>query len=72
METVAEAQHMQMMAHDQFRLRVLRPDFAHGFAAFFWRDGIHIVEIVIVTGRPNNIARLFFQTTNGYEYFVVY
>ena len=42
MEAVAEAQHMQMMAHDQFRLRVLRPDFAHGFAAFFWRDGIHI------------------------------
>ncbi len=41
METVAEAQHMQMMAHDQFRLRVLRPDFAHGFTAFFWRDGIH-------------------------------
>ena len=41
METVAEAQHMQMMTHNQFRLRVLRPDFAHGFAALFWRDGIH-------------------------------
>ena len=41
MEAVAEAQHMQMMTHEQFRLRVLRTDFAHGFAAFFWRDGIH-------------------------------
>ena len=41
MEAVAKAQRMQMMTHDQFRLRVLRPDFAHGFAAFFWRDGIH-------------------------------
>ena len=41
MEAVAKAQRMQMMAHDQFRFRVLRPDFAHGFAALFWRDGIH-------------------------------
>ena len=40
-EAVAEAQHVQMMTHEQFRLRVFRADFAHGFAAFFWRDGIH-------------------------------
>jgi hypothetical protein len=30
-----------MMTHEQLRLRVFRADFAHGFAAFFWRDGIH-------------------------------
>ena len=42
MKAIAKAQRMQMMAHDQFRLRVLRPDFAHGFAALFWRNGIHI------------------------------
>ncbi len=40
-EAVAEAQHVQMMTHEQLRLRVFRADFAHGFAAFFWRDGIH-------------------------------
>ena len=71
MEAVAETQHVQMMAHDQFRLRILRPDLAHGFAALFWRDGIHIVDLVVVIGQPNNIAWLFFQTINGYEYFVV-
>ena len=68
MKAVAKAQRMQMMTHDQFRLRVLRPDFAHGFAAFFWRDGIHIVELVVVIRLQNNIARLFFQTTNGHQW----
>ena len=66
-KAVAKAQRMQMMAHDQFRFRVLRPDFAHGFAALFWRNGIHIVELVVVVGRPNNIARHYLLTTNGHE-----
>ena len=56
MEAVAKAQRMQMMAYDQFRLRVLRPDFAHGFAALFWRDGIHVCEMMCVKGQFINIA----------------
>ena len=72
MEAIAKAQHVQMMAHDHFRFCVFRPDFAHVFAALFWRDGIHIGELMVVIRQANNIARLFFQTMNGHEYFVVH
>ena len=41
-QPVSESPAPQALSHNKFRLRVLRPDFAHGFAAFFWRDGIHI------------------------------
>ena len=51
MEAIAKAQHVQMMTHEQLRLRVFRADFAHGFAAFFWRDGIHVCEMVWMIGQ---------------------
>lgn len=55
-KAVAEAQHVQMMTHEQFRLRVFRADFAHVFAAFFWRDGIHVCEMMCVKSQFINIA----------------
>ena len=41
MEAIAEAKRMEVVAHDNLRLRVFRADFAHGGAALFWREGVH-------------------------------
>ena len=37
METISEAQSMQVTTHDHLRLRILRPDMAHHLAALLFR-----------------------------------
>ena len=44
MNAVTKTQRMEVMAHDNFRLRVLRADFAHGGATLFWCEGVHVFK----------------------------
>ena len=60
MQSVSEAQRMEVVAHDNLRLRVFRADFAHGGAALFWREGVHVLHNATrCMRRMENIARFY-------------